>query len=193
MREHGYTQEALAERLGKDRTTIANALRLLKLPPRVRAKVVAGELTRGTRARCSARATRRAIEQLAEQGRCAASLSVRATEALVRAQRRARRATGAARSRRRDGKSASVRDLETRLTRAPRDEGRGARPRQQGRDRDPLRRPRRARPAHRKAPLTRAREWTSEGPLPGPRDQATTPRTGRSCLRKGPGRALCRV
>ena len=36
VREHGYTQEALAERLGKDRTTIANGLRAsCKLPPRV--------------------------------------------------------------------------------------------------------------------------------------------------------------
>src|SRR6185503_18896427 len=30
--EHGYTQESLAQRLGKDRSTITNALRLLKLP-----------------------------------------------------------------------------------------------------------------------------------------------------------------
>ncbi len=47
LREHGYTQEALAERVGKDRTTIANVLRLLKLPARVRAKVVASQLSEG--------------------------------------------------------------------------------------------------------------------------------------------------
>ena len=60
LREHGYTQDVLAQRVGKDRTTIANSLRLLKLPPRVRAKVIAAELTeKGTRARSSARSTPR--------------------------------------------------------------------------------------------------------------------------------------
>ncbi len=32
IKEHNYTQEMLAERIGKDRSTIANSLRLLKLP-----------------------------------------------------------------------------------------------------------------------------------------------------------------
>src|SRR5690606_31937882 len=44
IREHGHTQETLANRLGKDRSTIANALRLLKLPRAVRERVVTGEL-----------------------------------------------------------------------------------------------------------------------------------------------------
>src|SRR5439155_6632190 len=47
LREHGYTQESLATRMGKDRSTIANALRLLKLPARIRSMVVTGELTEG--------------------------------------------------------------------------------------------------------------------------------------------------
>ncbi|MBV9947057.1 MAG: ParB/RepB/Spo0J family partition protein, partial [Myxococcales bacterium] len=84
LREHTYTQEALAERLGKDRTTIANALRLLKLPPRVRAKVVEGELTEGHARALLGAGEAAAIEELAERvlrGR----LSVRATEALARA------------------------------------------------------------------------------------------------------------
>jgi ParB family chromosome partitioning protein len=42
-----YTQEVLAERLGKDRSTVANALRLLKLPPRVQALVQEGRLSMG--------------------------------------------------------------------------------------------------------------------------------------------------
>jgi len=42
-----YTQEQLAERLGKDRSTVANALRLLKLPPRVQALVQEGRLSMG--------------------------------------------------------------------------------------------------------------------------------------------------
>lgn len=42
-----YTQEQLAERLGKDRSTIANALRLLKLPPKVQGLVQDGRLSMG--------------------------------------------------------------------------------------------------------------------------------------------------
>ena len=45
--EHGYTQETLATRLGKDRSTVSNTLRLLRLPPRVRDKVATGELSEG--------------------------------------------------------------------------------------------------------------------------------------------------
>ncbi|MGZ3422657.1 MAG: ParB/RepB/Spo0J family partition protein [Polyangiales bacterium] len=47
IKEYSYTQEKLAERIGKDRTTIANSLRLLRLPPTVRERVVRGELTEG--------------------------------------------------------------------------------------------------------------------------------------------------
>jgi ParB family chromosome partitioning protein len=42
-----YTQEQLAERLGKDRSTVANALRLLKLPPKVQGFVQEGRLSMG--------------------------------------------------------------------------------------------------------------------------------------------------
>jgi ParB family chromosome partitioning protein len=41
------TQEELARRVGKDRATVANALRLLRLPPDLRARVESGVLTPG--------------------------------------------------------------------------------------------------------------------------------------------------
>lgn len=41
------TQEQIARRVGKDRATVANALRLLKLPAPVQADIVAGLLTAG--------------------------------------------------------------------------------------------------------------------------------------------------
>ncbi len=41
------TQEELAERLGKERSTVANALRLLKLPPAVKLLVAEGKLSPG--------------------------------------------------------------------------------------------------------------------------------------------------
>jgi ParB family chromosome partitioning protein len=47
MDVRAYTQEQLAERLGKDRSTVANAIRLLKLPPKVQALVQEGRLSMG--------------------------------------------------------------------------------------------------------------------------------------------------
>ena len=43
----GLTQEELAERLGKERSTVANVLRLLKLPPAVKLLVAEGKLSPG--------------------------------------------------------------------------------------------------------------------------------------------------
>jgi ParB family chromosome partitioning protein len=47
LAEHDFTQEALAQRVGKDRSTITNSIRLLKLPERVRNFVVEGKLSMG--------------------------------------------------------------------------------------------------------------------------------------------------
>ena len=47
IEEFGLTQEAIAERIGKDRSTIANAIRLLKLPPAVRQLVEDDRLSMG--------------------------------------------------------------------------------------------------------------------------------------------------
>jgi ParB family chromosome partitioning protein len=45
--DFGLTQEEVAERVGKDRATVANALRLLKLPAGIRAALEDGTLTAG--------------------------------------------------------------------------------------------------------------------------------------------------
>ena len=47
MDEYGYTQERVAERLGKRRPTIANALRLLSLPDAIKAEIRVGKLSAG--------------------------------------------------------------------------------------------------------------------------------------------------
>ena len=83
MDVRGYTQEQLAERISKDRSTVANALRLLKLPPKVQDLVQDGRLGMGhARALLSledpADMLRLAYETI-EKG-----LSVRAVEKLVR-------------------------------------------------------------------------------------------------------------
>jgi len=41
------TQEQVAERLGKDRSTVANSIRLLRLPPSIKTAVAQGKLTPG--------------------------------------------------------------------------------------------------------------------------------------------------
>jgi ParB family chromosome partitioning protein len=47
MHEFQLTQEAVAERTGKDRTTVANAIRLLKLEPTIQEWIEDGKLSAG--------------------------------------------------------------------------------------------------------------------------------------------------
>jgi ParB family transcriptional regulator, chromosome partitioning protein len=47
LAEFAWTQEELAQRIGKDRTSIANCLRLLKLPEEIQADLRSGRLTMG--------------------------------------------------------------------------------------------------------------------------------------------------
>ena len=81
--EFQMTQEQIAAAVGKDRATVANFVRLLKLPDEVRADVAAGSLSMGhARALLS-------LPNEAEQRRIARdvvgrSLSVRETESIVR-------------------------------------------------------------------------------------------------------------
>jgi ParB family chromosome partitioning protein len=84
--EHGHTQESLSVRVGKDRSTVANALRLLKLPPAVRAMVREGRLNMGHARALLGLESDQAIERLARQA-VARGLSVRQVEALVKRER----------------------------------------------------------------------------------------------------------
>src|SRR5438309_1656257 len=47
LAEFAWTQEELAQRIGKDRTSIANSLRLLRLPEEIQADLRSGRLTMG--------------------------------------------------------------------------------------------------------------------------------------------------
>ncbi len=112
--EFGYTQEQLALRVGKDRATVANALRLLKLPQKVRNLVASDELQMGHARALLGLDDNPAIERAAARV-VQKQLSVRQTEDLVRRERG-------------DGKpkkpsttpepTASTRDLEHKLERA---------------------------------------------------------------------------
>jgi ParB family chromosome partitioning protein len=84
--EFGYTQESLAARVGRERSTVANALRLLKLPPSVRSMVVEGRLSMGHARALLGLEDDAVIERLARQT-ASRGLSVRQVEALVRRER----------------------------------------------------------------------------------------------------------
>ena len=111
--DFGLTQEEIAERVGKDRATVANALRLLKLPPEIRQALEEGLLSAG-----HARALL-ALPSAADQERLAreiirSGLPVRAVEARVAAQQ-----DGAAKKARPARQTdADTRDAELRLQRA---------------------------------------------------------------------------
>jgi ParB family transcriptional regulator, chromosome partitioning protein len=115
VREHGYTQDTLAQRVGKDRSTIANALRLLRLPPNVRERVVLGELSEGHARALLGAPDDKVLGELADKvvrGR----LSVRQTEALVRTAKDGKAAPGTRGGSSGPEKPANIRDLEARLT-----------------------------------------------------------------------------
>jgi len=109
--EFSYTQEKLATRVGKDRSTVANALRLLRLPEKVRALVTDGRLSMGHARALLGLEQPIAIEQLARQA-VARNLSVRAVETLVR---KARPGQDPAPERLPPKASSAVRDLTDRL------------------------------------------------------------------------------
>jgi ParB family chromosome partitioning protein len=83
IEECGLTQEALAERLGKKRSTVANYLRLLNLPEEIQFAIKGGIISMG-HAKAIASAESKA-KQLSLLKRCIkSSLSVRQLEELVR-------------------------------------------------------------------------------------------------------------
>lgn len=86
LSEGGLTQEALAERVAKDRSTITNSLRLLKLPEEVRRQVIAGALSMGHARALLALPDPDAIVRMAREV-VKRGLSVREVERLVRAER----------------------------------------------------------------------------------------------------------
>jgi ParB family chromosome partitioning protein len=83
MEVRSYTQEQLAARLGKDRSTISNAMRLIKLPRRVQNFVEQGALTMGHARALLGLDSTASMNELADEI-IHGKLSVRATERAVR-------------------------------------------------------------------------------------------------------------
>jgi ParB family chromosome partitioning protein len=111
LRDHGLTQEEIAQRVGKERPTIANALRLLRLPEEVRDAVRQGQLEMGHARALLSLESEDQIRQAAQRvGR--EKLSVRATEAMVRLL-----LLGGKKGKKSPPESPAVRDLVSRLQR----------------------------------------------------------------------------
>jgi ParB family chromosome partitioning protein len=115
VEEFGYTQEQLSERVGKDRSTVANALRLLRLPESVRGLLGEGRLSMGHARALLGLEAAAAMETLARKI-VAGELSVRRVEELVRRARDGGKAPAPAAAAPRPP-STSARDLAMRLTR----------------------------------------------------------------------------
>ncbi|MEM9069482.1 MAG: ParB/RepB/Spo0J family partition protein [Myxococcota bacterium] len=108
--EFGHTQERVADRVGKDRSSISNALRLLKLPDQVLDLLEDGQLTEGHGRALLMAPDVPTMLKLAQVS-VAQKLSVREVE------RRARGNKGPAK-RTTTKKSANIKDLERRLSEA---------------------------------------------------------------------------
>jgi ParB family chromosome partitioning protein len=113
MEQFDYTQQDLAQVIGKSRSHVANTLRLLKLPPDVRDMLARGDLTAG-----HARTLITAADPLGLARRIVSGgLSVRAAEELSQGQdRHARRATGGRGAAEGESKDTDTAALEKRLS-----------------------------------------------------------------------------
>jgi len=81
--EFRLTQEQIADAVGKDRSSIANYVRLLRLPQDVRATLATGKLSMG-HARALLGLNDEALQLKLSRDVVASNLSVRETEALIR-------------------------------------------------------------------------------------------------------------
>lgn len=113
---HGLTQEQAAERVGKDRSSISNSIRLLTLPRPVQALVAEGRIGMGHARALAAlddpERCRRLAQRIADEG-----LSVRAAERLAREVAAEDEAAPATPSPRKRAKPPAIRELEGNLGR----------------------------------------------------------------------------
>jgi ParB family chromosome partitioning protein len=116
--EFGYTQEKLADRVGKERSTVANAIRLLRLPDSVRALVAQGRLSMGHARALLGLDSVASMERLARRT-VSQDLSVRKVEEAVRRDRAGSAGGGEKAGTATAGQpSPNARDLGMQLTRA---------------------------------------------------------------------------
>lgn len=107
--DFGMTQEEISRRVGKERSTVANFLRLLKLPEGVKRLLASGQLSMGHARALLAVESAKKQEQLADRV-VARDLNVRQTELLA--------AGPPKRKKREKAKDVFTRDAEEKLTRS---------------------------------------------------------------------------
>jgi ParB family chromosome partitioning protein len=83
IEEHQWTHDRLSQEVGRDRTTVTNSLRLLKLPIEIQKMLVEGRLSEGHARPLLALEDKKGMIALAERT-IREGLSVRQVEALVR-------------------------------------------------------------------------------------------------------------
>ncbi len=114
IEELGYTQEEIAKKIGKDRTTVANFIRLLKLPEQIQESLKRGEITMGhARALINIPSRKLQIEiwnKIVKQG-----WSVRKVEKMVRDLLRGK--DEEEKTKKKSHSSPGVRDIESKLKR----------------------------------------------------------------------------
>ncbi|MBI3592607.1 MAG: ParB/RepB/Spo0J family partition protein [Nitrospirae bacterium] len=114
IKEFNLTQEALAHRVSKDRATIANYLRILKLPDEIKSLINSSSLSLGhAKALLSIEGKQKQIQVAGEIIK--SGLSVRETEALCKKLSEAPQAKA---KKKKKEKLPEVADLENKLTRA---------------------------------------------------------------------------
>jgi len=111
--EHNHTQDTVAQMIGKDRSTIANALRLLKLPESIMDLIESKELSEGHGRALLGAGDPAAMQRLAREA-ITQEWSVRETERRARLAAQAKAQTQPAA----EEKSPNQRDLEDRLSRS---------------------------------------------------------------------------
>jgi ParB family chromosome partitioning protein len=114
IRDFGYTQQSVAEMVGKDRSTIANVIRMLQLPEDVRALVQGGKISSGQARPLLGIEDRTMLSALVagilENGWNARTVEAKAREAAQPADRKTR-----GRPRKEDSRPAEVKSIEQRI------------------------------------------------------------------------------
>jgi ParB family chromosome partitioning protein len=113
--DHAHNQETVAQRVGKDRSTVANALRLLKLPAQVLDMIESAQLSEGHGRALLVAGDANQMLKLARSA-VEKGWSVRETERAARFVSQTAKAKDG--EQKPAGKTANVRDLETRLARS---------------------------------------------------------------------------
>jgi ParB family chromosome partitioning protein len=116
-REFQMTQEQMAKRTGKDRASVANFLRLLRLPTEIQGRVEAGELTFGHARTLLALESPDAILKAAQKV-LALSMSVRQTESFVQNMLNPEKAEKKEKSHSKDSLDPNVREARDQMQRA---------------------------------------------------------------------------